>query len=187
MERVGMVWAPLVRGAGSDARTTPSRPLRTRTARTSCAHRLGARTEETPMPKYLGTLTTVLLLGMVLTRVFLLKRQGIKAMKFGNIDKTDFLIPPFAFFYFYVLFAAAFYWPSVSTRTFQARRWAGICAGTQRRPICRCESSRFRDVLPPRRIGKCPDCDSRHALIGTSLGPGFISSATGAERKCRHA
>ena len=48
------------------------------------------------MPKYLGALTIVLLLGMVLTRVFLLKGQGIKAMKFGNIDKTDFLIPPFA-------------------------------------------------------------------------------------------
>src|SRR6266487_3624188 len=48
------------------------------------------------MPKYLGALTIVLLLGMVLTRVFLLKRQGIKAMKFGSTDKTDFLIPPFA-------------------------------------------------------------------------------------------
>jgi protein-S-isoprenylcysteine O-methyltransferase Ste14 len=70
------------------------------------------------MPKYLGALTIVLLLGMVLTRVFLLKGQGIKAMKFGNIDKTDFLIPPFALFYFYVLFAAAFDLPSVSTRQF---------------------------------------------------------------------
>ena len=59
------------------------------------------------MPKYLGALTIVLLLGMILTRVFLLKGQGIKAMKFGNIDKTDFLIPPFALFYFYVLFSAA--------------------------------------------------------------------------------
>src|SRR5215467_14009375 len=60
------------------------------------------------MPKYLGALTIVLLLGMVLTRISVLRRQGIKAMKFGNIDKTDFLIPPFALFYFYVLFAAAF-------------------------------------------------------------------------------
>jgi protein-S-isoprenylcysteine O-methyltransferase Ste14 len=51
---------------------------------------------------------------MVLTRVFVLNRQGIKAMKFGSIDKTDFLIPPFAFFYFYVLFAATFDWPNVS-------------------------------------------------------------------------
>jgi protein-S-isoprenylcysteine O-methyltransferase Ste14 len=89
----------------------------------------GARTEETPMPKYLGALTIVLLLGTVLTRVFLLKRRGIKAMKFGNIDKTDFLIPPFAFFYFYVLFAAAFDWPSVSTRQFfhsEPVAWVGV-------------------------------------------------------------
>jgi hypothetical protein len=46
-----------------------------------------------------GALTIVLLVGMVLTRVFLLKRQGIKPMKFGTIDKTDFLILPFAFFH----------------------------------------------------------------------------------------
>jgi protein-S-isoprenylcysteine O-methyltransferase Ste14 len=32
-------------------------------------------------------------------------------MHFGNIDKTDFLIPPFALFYFYLVFAAAFGWP----------------------------------------------------------------------------
>ena len=81
------------------------------------------------MPKYLGALTIVLLLGMVLTRVFLLKRQGVKAMKFGSTDKTDFLIPPFAFFYFYVLFAAAFDWPNVTTRQFfhsEAAAWAGV-------------------------------------------------------------
>lgn len=80
------------------------------------------------MPKYLGALTIVLLLGMVLTRVFLLKGQGIKAMKFGNIDNTDFLIPPFALFYFYVLFAAAFGWPNVSTYQFfhsEAAAWTG--------------------------------------------------------------
>jgi protein-S-isoprenylcysteine O-methyltransferase Ste14 len=81
------------------------------------------------MPKYFGALTIILLLGMVLTRVFLLKRQGIKAMKFGNIDNTDFLIPPFAFFYFYVLFAGAFHWPNVSTRQFfhsEIIAWAGV-------------------------------------------------------------
>jgi len=81
------------------------------------------------MPKYLGALTIVLLLGMVLTRVFLLKRQGIKAMKFGSTDKTDFLIPPFALFYFYVLFAAAFDWPNISARPFfhsEALAWAGV-------------------------------------------------------------
>jgi protein-S-isoprenylcysteine O-methyltransferase Ste14 len=81
------------------------------------------------MPKYLGVLTIVLLLGMVLSRVFLLKRQGIKAMKFGGIDRTDFLIPPFAFFYFYVLFAATFDWPNVTKRQFfysEPAAWIGV-------------------------------------------------------------
>jgi protein-S-isoprenylcysteine O-methyltransferase Ste14 len=81
------------------------------------------------MPKYLGALTIVLLLGMVLIRVFVLKRQGTKAMKFGNIDKTDFLIPPFALLYFYALFAAAFDWPSLSKRQFfhsTAAAWLGV-------------------------------------------------------------
>jgi protein-S-isoprenylcysteine O-methyltransferase Ste14 len=81
------------------------------------------------MAKYLGALTIVLLLGMVLSRVFLLRRQGIKAMRFGETDKTDFLIPPFAFFYFYVIFAAAFGWPSVTHQQFfqsEAVAWIGV-------------------------------------------------------------
>jgi hypothetical protein len=48
------------------------------------------------MPHYFAVLTVILLIGMVLTRALLMKRQGIKAMKFGNTDKKDFLIPPFA-------------------------------------------------------------------------------------------
>ena len=55
------------------------------------------------MPNLLGALTILLLIGMVLTRVRLLKRRGINAMKFGVTDKTDFLIPPFVFFYFFVI------------------------------------------------------------------------------------
>src|SRR6516162_10190764 len=81
------------------------------------------------MPKYLGALTIVLLLGMVLTRISVLRRQGIKAMKFGSIDKTDFLIPPFAVFYFYVLFAAAFHWPTVTPHQFfqsEIIAWTGV-------------------------------------------------------------
>src|SRR5260221_12824465 len=81
------------------------------------------------MPKYLGALTIVLLLGMVLARISVLRRQGIKAMKFGNIDKTDFLIPPFALFYFYILFAAAFRWPTVTTHQFfhsEIISWTGV-------------------------------------------------------------
>lgn len=70
------------------------------------------------MPGYFAALTIVLLIGMVLTRAMLMKRQGIEAMNFGKIDKTDFLIPPFALFYFYLVFAAAFNFPTVSTQEF---------------------------------------------------------------------
>ena len=63
------------------------------------------------MQGYLAALTIVLLLGMVLTRVVLMSRTGTRALHFGNLDKTDFLIPPFALFYFYTIFAAAFNLP----------------------------------------------------------------------------
>jgi len=56
------------------------------------------------------------MIGTVVTRILLLKKQGIAAMKFGDTDKTDFLIPPFALFYFYLVFAATFGLPAVSTK-----------------------------------------------------------------------
>jgi protein-S-isoprenylcysteine O-methyltransferase Ste14 len=70
------------------------------------------------MQKYFGALTIVLLLGMVWGRALLLRRKGIKAVKFGETDKKDFLIPPFALFYFYMVFAAAFNFISVSRQEF---------------------------------------------------------------------
>ena len=50
-------------------------------------------------------------------------------MHFGKIDKTDFLIPPFALFYFYTVFAAAFNLPLVSTQEFfhsEVISWVGV-------------------------------------------------------------
>jgi protein-S-isoprenylcysteine O-methyltransferase Ste14 len=70
------------------------------------------------MQRYFGAVTIVLLLGMVWGRVVLLKRRGIKAVRFGETDKTDLLIPPFALFYFYLVFAAAFDLPTVSRQEF---------------------------------------------------------------------
>lgn len=81
------------------------------------------------MPNYFGVLTLVLIIGIVLTRVFLLRQQGVKAMKFGHIDKTDYFIPPFALFYFYIVFAAAFAWPVVGGWKFfhsEAIAWVGV-------------------------------------------------------------
>jgi len=85
-------------------------------------------------PNYFGVLTIVLMLGIVLTRVLWLKRQGIEAMKFGKLDKTDFLIPPFALFYFYTVCAAAYDLPLVSTQEFfdsASIAWIGVifCCG----------------------------------------------------------
>ena len=66
---------------------------------------------------------------MVLVRVLLMRRTGIKAMNFGRIDKKDFFIPPFALFYFYLVFAAAFDFPTVSRQElFHSKTvsWAGV-------------------------------------------------------------
>jgi protein-S-isoprenylcysteine O-methyltransferase Ste14 len=89
----------------------------------------GIRHRGTLMPQYLAALMIVLLLGTVLVRVALLRRTGTQAMHFGNLDKTDFLIPPVALFYFYTVFAAAFSWPLVSGRRFfssTAVAWLGV-------------------------------------------------------------
>jgi protein-S-isoprenylcysteine O-methyltransferase Ste14 len=80
------------------------------------------------VPHFLASLAIVLLMAMVITRVLLMRRSGIKAMKFGELDKKDFLIPPFALFYFYIVFAAAFGWPTVSQQRFfdsEALAWVG--------------------------------------------------------------
>lgn len=73
--------------------------------------------------RYLGAVTILLLLGMVLTRVALLRRRGVDAMRFGEIDKSDYAIPPFAFFYFYLIFANAFGWPTVAHSAMLAADW----------------------------------------------------------------
>ena len=81
------------------------------------------------MSRHFAVLTIILMLGLVLTRVWLMKRQGIQAMQFGKIDKTDFLIPPFALFYFYLVFAATFKLPTVSTQEFfqsEVIAWVGV-------------------------------------------------------------
>lgn len=81
------------------------------------------------MPQNLAALTLVLLLALVLTRVAFLRRHGVQAMKFGDLDKTDFLIPPFVLFYFYSVFATAFDWPTVDRGRFfhsDIVAWAGV-------------------------------------------------------------
>jgi protein-S-isoprenylcysteine O-methyltransferase Ste14 len=81
------------------------------------------------MQAVFGALTIILLFGMVLSRVVLMKRQGLQAMQFGKIDKTDFLIPPVALVYFYSIFAHALGLPLISTQTFfqsELIAWLGV-------------------------------------------------------------
>jgi protein-S-isoprenylcysteine O-methyltransferase Ste14 len=50
-------------------------------------------------------------------------------MNFGKQDKTDFFIPPFAFFYFYLVFANALGWPTIGRERFfdsDAAAWIGV-------------------------------------------------------------
>lgn len=81
------------------------------------------------MQRLLASLAIVLLLGMVIARALLMRKRGTRAVHFGKLDKTDFLIPPFALFYFYMIFAAAFGWPSVSKQQFfhsEILSWIGV-------------------------------------------------------------
>jgi hypothetical protein len=76
------------------------------------------------MQRYFGALTIILLLGTVWVRVLLMRRKGIEAMNFGRVDKKDFVIPPFALFYFYIVFAAAFNFPTVSRQELFHSEWS---------------------------------------------------------------
>ncbi len=81
------------------------------------------------MPNVLAALTIVLLIIMVLTRVMILRRRGVAAMNFGMLDKTDFIIPPFALLYFYLIFARAFNLPTLSLQVFfqsTVVAWVGV-------------------------------------------------------------
>lgn len=78
---------------------------------------------------WLAALTVVLMMGFVLARVFMLRRRGIEAVKFGKLDRTDFLLPPLGLFYFYLIFAHAFGWPSPARSVLfhaEVLAWTGV-------------------------------------------------------------
>ena len=81
------------------------------------------------MTGYLAALALALCPLLVAVRLIILRRSGTDAMHFGNTDKKDFLIPPVALAYFYVIFAGAFGWPLVGSGRFwrsDAISWAGV-------------------------------------------------------------
>lgn len=78
---------------------------------------------------YFPVLTLFLMIAMMVTRVNILKKRGIEAMNFDKLDKTDFIIPPFALFYFYLIIGVAFHLPTVSTQVFfhsEGLTWSGV-------------------------------------------------------------
>ncbi len=83
------------------------------------------------MQSYLAVLTLPLIVILVVSRIILMRKLGIKAMRFGEKDKKDFLIPPFAFFYFYLVLASALGWPLPGFDLFYSEiiSWigAGLC------------------------------------------------------------
>ena len=81
------------------------------------------------MQRYIASVVILLLVGTVVSRVLLMRRRGMSAMHFGKIDTRDFFIPPFALFYFYTVFAAAFDWPALTKQEFfhsEAASWVGV-------------------------------------------------------------
>jgi protein-S-isoprenylcysteine O-methyltransferase Ste14 len=81
------------------------------------------------MQGYFAFMTPVLLAATVAGRVLLLKRAGTRAMIFGKTDRSDFLVIPFALFYFYTVVAAAFGLPLAGSRrlfTSGVVSWAGV-------------------------------------------------------------
>ncbi len=80
------------------------------------------------MARYIAVVTLVLLVILVLFRAFQLKKLGIKALRFGELDKKDFFIPPFALLLFYIIFSSAFGLPEIGADLFynELVSWAGV-------------------------------------------------------------
>lgn len=80
------------------------------------------------MTRYIAAATLFSLIILVLSRAFQLKKLGIKVIRFGEIDKKDFIIPPFALLLFYIVFASAFGLPKVGAELFHSEYvgWIGV-------------------------------------------------------------
>jgi len=72
------------------------------------------------MPAY-NAVTFAMTLAPVMfiaVRVAVMKQNGVKAVRFGERDKKDFILPPFALFFFYLAAAYAFGLPIVGRPMF---------------------------------------------------------------------
>lgn len=80
------------------------------------------------MQRYFAAITIVLLVIMVIFRVFMLRKMGIKAMKFGGIDKKDFIIIPFVLLFFFLIFSNTLklQWLSIDLLRNEIISWIGV-------------------------------------------------------------
>lgn len=80
------------------------------------------------MQGYFAIVTITLLIIMVLFRVSQLRKMGIMAFKFGDIDKKDYIIPPFALLFLYIVISSAVDLPRLGAELFnnEAVSWIGV-------------------------------------------------------------
>lgn len=77
---------------------------------------------------YIAITTLAIAIIMVVSRLIIMRRKGIQAMKFGEMDKRDYLIPPFALLFFYVILSSVFNWGKIGTKLFRSEilSWIGV-------------------------------------------------------------
>ena len=77
---------------------------------------------------YFAIITLLLLIIMVLIRNRQLGSKGIKVFKFGELDKKDFFIIPFALLFFYLIFSSVLELPELGTNLFsnEVLSWIGV-------------------------------------------------------------
>ena len=81
------------------------------------------------MQGYFALGALVILIASVLIRSSMMRKQGIKAVHIGKIDKKDFIIPPFALFYFYLIAANVFDLPRIGNLLTENETAAWVGAG----------------------------------------------------------
>ncbi|HBN06629.1 MAG TPA: isoprenylcysteine carboxylmethyltransferase family protein [Bacteroidales bacterium] len=81
------------------------------------------------MQAYFGIATITSFIVLIMIRICNLKGQGIEAIEFGKKDKKDFLILPFALFYFYLITANTFNLPTIERQELfhiEILSWIGV-------------------------------------------------------------
>ncbi len=80
------------------------------------------------MQGYFAMVTIALLIMMVLFRASQLRKTGIKAFKFGEMDKKDFILPPFVLFFLYIVVSSVLALPTLGFELFknEAVSWIGV-------------------------------------------------------------